>query len=123
MSNESKLGAAFRLKCPRCRTGNLFIDPNPYNLSMLGKMPRECPHCKLKLEPETGFYYGAMWISYAVGVLLSVIIICLAIFAFHMDVLWAFIIMVIFHLIISPYLFRFSRALWISFYVNYHRDI
>lgn len=120
---NSQLGVALRLKCPRCKTGNLFTDSNPYNLNTLAKMPRHCPDCKLKLDPETGFYYGAMWISYAIGVLLSVFIICVCIFAFGMEVLWAFITMVIVHLLFSPYLFRFSRALWLSFYVNNHRDI
>ncbi len=85
-------------------------------------MPRRCPDCKLNFEPETGFYYGAMWVSYAFGVLLSIVIICLFIFIFKIPLLWAFIGMAIIHLAASPYLFRISRAMWLSFFVNNHKD-
>ncbi|MBP7400368.1 MAG: DUF983 domain-containing protein [Chitinophagales bacterium] len=120
---NSQLGVALRLKCPRCKTGNLFIEPNSYKLKLLAEMPRYCPKCHLNFNPETGFYFGAMWMSYAVGVLLSIVLICLFIFVFKIEVLWSFIAMAIIHILITPYLFRFSRALWLSFYVNNHRNI
>jgi uncharacterized protein (DUF983 family) len=123
MADTHQFSRALRLKCPRCGQGDLFTDNNPYNLSHLSDMPKRCPHCQLKYEPETGFYYGAMWISYAIGVLLSLIIIGLLIFALDVEVLYAFLAVVAFHLAFSPYLFRFSRALWLSFYVYQHRDI
>lgn len=123
MSSRTQLNRALRLKCPRCGESDLFKDPNPFNLGHLSEMHRQCPHCKLKIEPETGFYYGAMWISYAIGVFASLILIGLLILAFHVDTLWAFIAVVVFHIVFSPYLFRLARAVWLSFYVNQHRDI
>lgn len=121
--SESQLGVAIRLKCPRCKQGEMFADRNPYHLRNLAKMPAHCTKCNLKYNPEAGFYYGAMWVSYLVGIILSIIIICLLLFVFHLSLQWAFVGFVIFHLIFSPYLFKFSRALWLSFYVKQHRDI
>ncbi|MBC8046484.1 MAG: DUF983 domain-containing protein [Fimbriimonadaceae bacterium] len=86
-------------------------------------MPKHCANCNLGYFPEAGFYYGAMWISYLVGILMSVIIICVLMFGFHVETKWAFAGFVLFHILFSPYLFKFSRALWLSFYVNQHRDI
>ena len=35
-----KLYSIIHCKCPRCQKGNLFVNPNPYNLKMLDVMPK-----------------------------------------------------------------------------------
>lgn len=35
-------------------------------------MPDHCPECGLSFMPEPGFYYGAMYVSYALTIALSV---------------------------------------------------
>jgi len=122
MGQNHQFRRAVKLKCPRCGEGELFTDRNHYNLSKLGSMPRKCDHCGLKFEPETGFYYGAMWVSYLIGVFLSLIIVGILIIGFKMDTWLAFVLVVVFHLLFSPYLFRLSRAFWLSFYVHQHKD-
>lgn len=52
----------WKYKCPRCRQGDLFI--KPLKLSDPLAMPKQCQHCGQKTEPEPGFYFGAMYISY-----------------------------------------------------------
>ena len=64
--------AALKLKCPKCAQSNLFTDPNPYHFKKLGDMPVVCPNCALPFTPEPGFYYGAMYVSYALTVAMSV---------------------------------------------------
>lgn len=86
-------------------------------------MYKRCPHCGLVFEPEAGFYYGAMFISYALGVVACLLLYAILYFVFGISVLWGFISIVVCLLAVSPYLFRFSRALWLSFFVNYHHDI
>jgi len=39
-------------KCPRCRKGNMFKDPNPWNLKSTLKMPTHCPECSQLFELE-----------------------------------------------------------------------
>lgn len=58
--------AALQAKCPRCRRGNMFVTPM-YGLK-LQKMHETCPHCNLKFEREPGYFYVAMFISYAMNV-------------------------------------------------------
>ncbi|MBK7443849.1 MAG: DUF983 domain-containing protein [Bacteroidetes bacterium] len=121
--SDSAFGAAVACKCPRCRKGNLFVNKNPYVFSEMAKMPKYCPSCGLRLEPETGFYYGAMYLSYAMGVFSSLIFFSLLNFGFGIPTTYAFLIVAGLWLFGSPYLFRFSRSLWLSLYVTRHRDI
>lgn len=58
--------AMIHAKCPRCRRGNMFAN------SMYGfkaqKMNDNCPHCNLRFEREPGYFYVAMFVSYAFNV-------------------------------------------------------
>lgn len=67
----SAVSALITCKCPRCRTGNMFLSP-PYDLKRFGDMPETCPHCDFKFEIEPGFFWGAMYISYAFTVAIAV---------------------------------------------------
>ncbi len=69
MNNEhkrSKLSSIFSLKCARCHTGDLF-PTGSFSFNKPFEMHKECPHCGLNLEPEPGFYFGAMFISYIIS--------------------------------------------------------
>lgn len=122
-SKQNRFGRVLRQKCPRCGEGNMFVDPNPYHLNHMATMHKHCPECGLRYEPETGFYYGAMYLSYAIGVFSSLIIFAILNFAFGVPTLWAFIAVATWWIGLSPYLFRFSRALWLSLFTNQHRDL
>ena len=76
-------------------------------------MPKECPVCGLKFEPEPGFYWGAMYIGYGLSVSFSV-------FNFIWMYLiwgwltWQFIVVnAILLALVVPYTFRFSRCIYI----------
>ncbi|MBC7743896.1 MAG: DUF983 domain-containing protein [Flavobacterium sp.] len=62
----SKLSAALHSKCPRCRQGNLFAN------SMYGLKPQKmfenCSYCGLRYEREPGYFYVAMFVSYAFNI-------------------------------------------------------
>ena len=121
--SDSGFGAVLLQKCPRCRKGDMFINKNPYAFSDLGKMPKKCPVCGLNLEPEAGFYYGAMYLSYALGVFSSLALFAILNVLFHIKTTTAFIVVASVWLLSSPYLFRFCRALYLSLYVNRHKNI
>lgn len=101
----------------------MFVDRNPYHLNNMGKMYKTCAHCGQRFEPETGFYYGAMYLSYAIGVFSSLILFSIFNFLFGIVYTWSFVLVAVIWVGSSPYLFRFSRVLWLSLYVNNHRDI
>ena len=56
---------AFKLRCPRCRQGKLYKNPNPFHLKEMVEMNKECPVCKQDFVIEPGFYFGATYVSYA----------------------------------------------------------
>ena len=62
MSKRNFLTNALLKKCPRCQEGDLFIKPFEFTKPL--NMPERCPVCHQKFEPEPGFYYGAMFLSY-----------------------------------------------------------
>ena len=57
------LRAAARLRCPRCGRGTMFDG--------FFTMRAECDFCRLKFEREQGFFVGAIYVNYAVTVLIS----------------------------------------------------
>lgn len=44
------------------------------NLKRFNVMNKTCPHCGVRLEPEPGFYQGAMYVSYAFTVAVIIIV-------------------------------------------------
>ena len=56
------LAAIFKFKCPRCYRGDMFA--KPFKIQSPLAMPEKCGNCDQPTEPEVGFYYGAMMVSY-----------------------------------------------------------
>jgi hypothetical protein len=86
-----------------------------------------CPVCRQVTDIEVGFYYGTGYISYliAIGITgISFLLWFLLIgFSFRDN---RFLVWIIFNsvglLALQPWLMRFSRALWLSFFVSYNPD-
>lgn len=100
-------------KCPRCRTGRVF-PYGMYNLTKFSKTNRECPHCKQNFETEPGFFYGAMYVGYAVnvGLIITTLLLYLIVFPQLSEfVVIGFISSLV--LILVPFNFRFSRIIYL----------
>jgi uncharacterized protein (DUF983 family) len=71
MSIPSKLTAMVNARCPHCHDGRLF-KYKWWNVFNFAQMHEHCPSCDVRYEVEPGFFYGAMYISYAftVGIML-----------------------------------------------------
>lgn len=82
-------------------------------------MYNRCEVCGQKFEPETGFYYGAMFISYLFIALLSFIIVSINIFVLGIQVDLSFLILLAFLAIIYVWNLRFTRSLWIHLVIKY----
>lgn len=113
-SKRSVFKVVFGARCPRCGQGKLFKDPNPYNLKNYDQMNRYCSHCNMDFENETGFYYGAMYVSYALSVAISVVNFIWTVLAFGFGRIWIFItINAIVLVLLWPFIFRISRVLYL----------
>jgi uncharacterized protein (DUF983 family) len=88
MKKGQKLYSILRLKCPRCHQGDLFVNPNPYNPNQLSEMPDNCAHCGQKYLLEPGFFYGAMYVSYALTIAMSVAVFVAMHVLWHFETLW-----------------------------------
>jgi hypothetical protein len=81
-------------------------------------MHEYCEKCHQKLEPEPGFYFGAMYISYAFSVALFVSI-SIAIFVLFGEKapLWYYIVAILIaSLVTLPFSFRYSRSLMLHWF-------
>lgn len=104
------------LKCPRCRTGEMFKYPAS-KISQFNKMYEKCPCCGLAFSIEPGFFIGAMYISYAATVI-QIFAVGLTIFAFFEDAsVWVYGVSVgVLATITLPVVFRFSRVLYLFWF-------
>jgi len=97
-------------RCPRCRTGRIFR----YSIFRgFPKMHDRCPVCDLKFEREAGYFLGAMYISYGLGLAIVALIAALlwSVTGWWItkDTIWAAVLF----LPLAPTLTLLARVLWI----------
>ena len=117
------LAALLQGKCPRCRQGDIFTYP-AYALGKFYLMNRECQHCGIRLEPEPGFYQGAMYVGYGFTIA------CIAIISIPLYLIWSpddwvYITAVISAMLLFvPLNYRYSRILYLYMFggIKYNRD-
>lgn len=72
-----------------------------------------CPECGFVFERESGYFAGAMVVSYALAVpILAGIVLALIMIA-RLDVVMALIIGNTAYLVLVPFIFRYSRVVWL----------
>lgn len=114
----SKLYSIFGFKCPRCHEADMFYT-STFSFKRSFDMKPHCEHCGQDFEPEPGFYYGSMFISY-----IFMGFFCLGFTAFfHWVVGWSinlsFLLLIAVCAILFVYIFRLARAIWININVAY----
>lgn len=116
MTKTSALSAALKGKCPRCRQGNMFTH-GVFNLGKMTSMPHQCPVCGLQFEVEPGFYFGAMFVSYAFSVAVLLANMIVLYYLFNDPDIWVYIISVtISSLLLYPLIFRYSRIIFLHLF-------
>lgn len=119
MPQNSTLISVITLKCPKCHEGDLYVNKSIFKYKDFFNMPDHCPKCNQDFQIETGFYLGAMFVSYALTVALNVGIF-IVFLIFDAYELVSFLIAASFSLIITlPYVAKVSRSIWIAFNVQY----
>jgi uncharacterized protein (DUF983 family) len=109
-AKPSTLASILQQRCPRCRIGRIFQSSI---FRGFPKMCERCSICDLKFEREPGYFLGAMYFSFALGVLvLAPIAAVLWFFTgwwITKIILWAAILFLPF----APTITLFARVLWI----------
>jgi uncharacterized protein (DUF983 family) len=123
MKKGTKLYSILNNKCPRCHEGDFFETPNAYDLGRFSKMPESCPVCQQPYEPEPGFYYGAMYVSYALNVAILVAVwVATMVLVPDMNIWWFVLFAGLAGIGLAPLTFRLARLTWINFFVKYKRE-
>jgi uncharacterized protein (DUF983 family) len=119
----SKLYSILFLKCPRCHEGPFLYNP-PYNLGSMNKVREMCPKCGLKYKIEPSFYYGSMYVSYAVGVAVAVAVyVLILIFGLDLGIAGIFGTIVTALVLLMPYIGAVSKSIWANFFFKYDKTV
>lgn len=118
----TKLHSILHAKCPRCQEGDFFLEKNSYNLKKFDKMYEHCPVCGQSFQMETGFYYGAMYVSYGLSVAYGIALFLIMMVLFGLSLEIFFITVTISLLLLIPPVYRLSRLIWINMFVKYSMD-
>ena len=117
---ENKLYPVLHLKCPRCHEGDIFKGGFSYSFKKITEMHEHCPKCNLKYEREPGFFYGAMYVSYALTVALWVSVAVASFVLFQSINPWIFMATgIVILLLLLQGIYRLSRAVWLMMFVPY----
>ena len=107
-------------KCPSCLEGDYFIHGTTINPSKFSKARETCDVCSHKFEKEPGFFYGAMYVSYGLGVALGVATFLAIYLLFPQANYTVYIIAIPLVLVImSPINFRLSRLVWMNLFTGH----
>ena len=122
MAETPKSWAMLHCKCPRCRRGDMF-NGSLYSFRS-NRINERCPRCNMVFEIEPGYFYAAMYVSYALNVGTSFAIAMLTYFITgNTTSPWLYTSVIIGGcFIFAPIIFRASRVLllyWLSPKIHY----
>jgi uncharacterized protein (DUF983 family) len=121
-----KLYSIIFQKCPRCHEGALwkysFWRAVPELLKGKYHMYDRCNICQLKYEQEPGFWWGAMYISYALSsiALLGTAFVCK--FLLHLSLAKTMLMVLLIALLGFLYNARIARVIYINLFVHYNNQ-
>ncbi len=119
LKKGNKLYSILTGTCPRCQKESMYEAKNPYKLGYLFKMHERCGNCNLKYKMEPSFFYGAMYVSYGVGIAFAVAAFVIAKLFIGTSLINTFIAIVATLIVFMPIIIRLSRNIWINFFVPY----
>jgi uncharacterized protein (DUF983 family) len=88
-------------------------------MGSLFKMQERCSHCNTKYKIEPSFFYGAMYVSYAVGIAFAMAAFIISFLLLKASILITFISIVITMVAFLPVIIRLSRNIWINIFISY----
>ena len=123
LKKGNKLYSILFGKCPKCHQELMYRTKNPYQLSETLKMHDRCGHCGTKYKIEPSFFYGSMYVSYAVGVAFAIATFIISYILFESSLLGSFICIVGTLICLMPIIMRLSRNIWINFFMSYDPNL
>ncbi len=119
LKKGNKLYSILTGSCPKCHEESMYVDKNPYQMSNIFKMHERCSNCNTKYKMEPSFFYGAMYVSYAVGIAFAVAAFIISYLLFKTSLITSFIAIIGTLIFFMPIIMRLSRNIWINLFVKY----
>lgn len=119
----SKLYSVLTGFCPKCHEESMFKNKNPYVLSEALSMNEKCSNCGTKYKIEPSFFYGAMYVSYAVGIAFAVAAFVISFFIFEASINLVFVSIIVTLVAFMPIIMRVSRNIWINLFMSYDKTL
>ena len=119
----TKLYSIFTGACPKCHQESMYENKNPYALSDVLKIKENCSQCNTKYRIEPSFFYGSMYVSYAVGIAFAVAAFVISYLIIGSSLMTAFIAIVITLVVFGPIIMRLSRNIWINMFMHYDKNL
>lgn len=124
------LWSVFTMRCPRCRQGDLFKNKKAYRklkIFHIVDMYESCPVCHQKFNLEPGFWFGTIYVSYAIAVIISGISFCAwwLIIGFSINdnrVFFWLIFNAFLLLVLQPWIMRMSRVIYLYLFIKYNKN-
>ncbi|MDA0774457.1 MAG: DUF983 domain-containing protein [Bacteroidetes bacterium] len=118
----NRLNSILPIRCPHCHKGKFLVHP----LSQIFKITRvreQCDHCGVVFKIEPSFYYGSMYIAYALGVaIMGIVSILYWMLAPNFSVLACFTWVVFSLIATSPFLNGYAKIIWANFFIAYEPE-
>ena len=120
ISKGKKLYSILKIKCPQCHEG-AFLERKVYDFSAFTKVRKSCPNCELNYHVEPSFYYGSMYVAYALGVAIMVAMVILNFLLFEaFSFLRTFGMVVVAVIVSSPLMNALAKIIWANFFFHYN---
>ncbi|NRA93102.1 MAG: DUF983 domain-containing protein [Psychroserpens sp.] len=123
MLKGTKIYSMFTGACPKCHQESMYKNSNPYALRDVLKINDQCSHCGTKYRLEPSFFYGSMYVSYAVGIAFAVAAFVISFVFLNSSLMTAFIAIVVTMIVFGPVIMRLSRNIWINMFMSYDKSL
>ena len=121
MLKGTKIYSIFTGTCPVCQEESMYKEGNPYKLNRVFEMHERCSHCGTKYKIEPSFFYGAMYVSYGVGIAFSVAAFVISYYFLNASLLGGFLSIVATLVAFMPIIMRLARNIWINLFFSYKK--
>ena len=115
----TKINSILTGSCPVCQNESMYSIKNPYSLTTTLKMQDCCSQCGTKYQMEPSFFFGAMYVSYPVGLFFAGCAFVLSYLVFNFNLIITYGIIVVTMIVLLPIVLRLSRNIWINFFMSY----
>ena len=119
MTHLNRTQSVIACRCPKCGEGRLFKYPLK-KLTAFGTMHESCENCGQTFMPEPSFYMGALFISYAIQIVIFLVtFFSLKLTGLGHGVSEYVTTMAAMVVITFPTVYRLSRSIWIHLFIPY----